>query len=104
MANASGAALFYDADDRVRVAIHYGNAWRHVFWTKVVPEGDVYCSFGYGEFTDEAATGAVASEGTTLTAALCWSDFWSDFSDQPCPLVPTRRAGFAGGKRVFGLQ
>jgi hypothetical protein len=60
------AALFYEADagDRVRIAIRYGGVWRHIFWVRASRDGDLYCTFGYGEFIASAATAAtVASEG-----------------------------------------
>jgi hypothetical protein len=51
------------AGDRVRIAIPYGGAWRHIFWLRVSRAGDVYCSFGYGDdYIEEAATGRATSQ------------------------------------------
>ncbi len=56
-------ALVYEAvaGDRVRLAVQYAAEWRQIFWVKVSPDGDVYCSFGYGEFLESAATGSTVS-------------------------------------------
>jgi hypothetical protein len=51
------------AGDRVRIAIPYGDVWRHIFWVRVSPAGDVYCSFGYGDdHIVKAETGDARSE------------------------------------------
>jgi hypothetical protein len=52
------------AGDRVRIAIPYEGAWRHLFWIRVGQKGDVYCAFGYGDdYIEEAKTGSTTTTG-----------------------------------------
>jgi hypothetical protein len=55
------------AGDRVRFGVFYGGTWRHAFWIRVSVEGDLYCTFGYGEFIERAAygEGTVDERGTS---------------------------------------
>lgn len=56
-----------DAGDRVRLAIPYNGVWRHIFWLRVSRDGDIYCTFGYGDdHIVEAGTGRAISDGTRV--------------------------------------